>query len=277
MLYKNIFKWLLVFLFIVGIITAAFGFINGWPETKEWKNDVSVAASHPDEIDSLKRSLDDRKLEIMTEKEVAELQPEIEALEEKLDSLIERIPQLETELNDAEKVKRPNNKQKEILETYPCLIDSLKATFDSLNVQIPRFNASKGIYTKTAELEASEERLATADASIDTILYSAYGMVVLAVLALFIVIFIITGINNPLGLVKLLVTVLVIGIIVYVAWTLAPGDPIKPEEYYIQHDKTAPSVTDLKLTDTVIYLAYLLIGCTFISLIVSWVVSAIRK
>jgi hypothetical protein len=98
-------------------------------------------------------------------------------------------------------------------------------------------------------------------------------MVALVILSLIVVIFIINSINNPFSLVKLLIGILIIGGLIFGAWALAPGDMIQSETM------TADQITetDLKMTDTVLYLAYLFFGGTIIALITSWIIGAVRK
>ena len=73
--------------------------------------------------------------------------------------------------------------------------------------------------------------------------------------------------------VKILLTILVIGGLVAGAYALAPGDMIQSETLTPDQISTG----DLKMTDTVLYLAYLMFGATLVALVTSWVVGAVRK
>ena len=103
MLYRKIFKWLLVFLFIVGVITSAFGFINGWPETKKWANDQKLAEELPVVIQDLKTS----GAEELTKGELDQMKEEIATLtataKEKLaasNAISEKIEKEKNKSND---------------------------------------------------------------------------------------------------------------------------------------------------------------------------------
>ena len=440
MSYKKIFKWLLVTLFVVGIITSAFGFINGWPETKEWENDQKIAKELPpviqaldDELEANKgtvvriadelkakkpqmdtlqmetQKLSDQKTSILesieneTNKERERLQKvhqaELDVLSEKitanndvieefnnalkhaeneglpLEGLKAQMAQMETLQKETQKlsdqmtdilatIEKGANKVKErLLKKHQAELDELskkiaantevisqfnrelnitcklaeskelprqelktmkpdvdtlqqktqekvdqiasivesinkvtskttkerlqkerQAELDSLskkvddnNALIRQFKSAFELAEKKATLNESEARIASGNASVNTILYSTYAMFVIAIIALFIVIFVITGMNSPMGLGKILLGMLVIGIIIFAAFKLAPGTPLHPDQYYIEKGLDIPAEGDLKMTDTVLYLAYLLVGATAVALITSWVVSALRK
>ena len=69
------------------------------------------------------------------------------------------------------------------------------------------------------------------------------------------------------------VVVLVVGGLVAGAYALAPGSMIQSET--LTPDQI--SYADLKMTDTVLYLAYLFFGGAIVALITSWIVGAVRK
>ena len=269
MLYRKIFKWLLVFLFIVGVITSAFGFINGWPETKKWANDQKLAEELPVVIQDLKTS----GAEELTKGELDQMKEEIATLtataKEKLAASNAISEKIEKEKNKSKKAK--------LDKEYAPVLDSLSKEIIAINGEISKYNLSRELLDNQTQLKEVEERIATGSSSVNTILYSTYAMFVVAIIALFIVIFVITGMNSPMGLVKILIGVVVIGIVVYGAWALAPGSPLHPAEYYRDLGAEAPAAGDLKMTDTVLYLAYLLVGGTAVALLTSWVVGAIRK
>ena len=98
-------------------------------------------------------------------------------------------------------------------------------------------------------------------------------MMGLVLLALIVIIFIINGMNNPMSLVKILVAIVIIGGLIAAAYAIAPGDMIQSET--LTPDQI--SAGDLKMTDTVLYLAYLLFGGTIVALVTSWIVGAFRK
>ena len=109
------------------------------------------------------------------------------------------------------------------------------------------------------------------NAPVDNMLYCAYAFAAIAILAVVLGVVVIGGINNPKSLLKLVLGLVVIAGVIAVAYVLAPGTPavgyIGPE---------VPAGT-LKLTDTLLNLAYLLFGASILSLVIGWVVGATRK
>ena len=106
---------------------------------------------------------------------------------------------------------------------------------------------------------------------VDLILWGAYAFAGITILAVAIGVFVIGGINNPKTLIGLLIGVVVIAAVVGGAWMLAPGTPA------IGYMGDPVTDFDLKLTDTMLSLTYLVFGAAIVSLIVGWVVGATRK
>ena len=106
---------------------------------------------------------------------------------------------------------------------------------------------------------------------VDLILWGAYAFAGITILAVVFGVFVIGGINNPKTLIGLLVGVIVIAAVVGGAWMLAPGTPA------IGYMGDPVSDFNLKLTDTMLSLTYLIFGAAIVSLIVGWVVGATRK
>ena len=106
---------------------------------------------------------------------------------------------------------------------------------------------------------------------VDLILWGAYAFAGITILAVVFGVFVIGGINNPKTLVGLLIGVIVIAAVVGGAWMLAPGTPA------IGYMGEPVSDFNLKLTDTMLSLTYLIFGAAIVSLIVGWVVGATRK
>lgn len=273
MQYKKIFKWLLVCLFIVGIITAAYGFINNWPEDKVWKNSKSLVSKLPGEIKYLKDTLG---VELLTKSELKEKAIEIELMNNVGKDCSAKAKVLTDEIENA---KASKSKQKRLIAQYQPTLDSLTAVMEGIKAMKETYEQEKELEDKVATYNKAKDYIANGDASVNTILYGTYFMVVIAILALFTVIFIITGLNNPKSLVSILIGVIVIAALVIGAWMMAPGTPIHGPEYYqaLGPDAKVPSEGDLKLTDAVLYLTYLLVGATVVSLVTSWIVGAIRK
>ena len=109
------------------------------------------------------------------------------------------------------------------------------------------------------------------DAPVDNMLYCAYAYAGIALLAVLLGVVVIGGINNPKSLLKLFIGLVVIAAIVAGAYFLAPGTPA------VGYLGDPVSDGTLKLTDTILNLTYLLFGAAILSLVVGWVVGAIRK
>lgn len=273
MSYKKIFKWLLVTLFVVGIITSAFGFINGWPETKKWENDQKIAKELPPVIQDLEEELAGVNGTERPLQELKKLKPQMDTLQMETQKKSEQMASI---LDSIEKEKSKSKKER-LQKEHQAELDTLTMEINANNGVIREFNIAYKLAENKATLNEAEARIASGNASVNTILYSTYVMFVIAIIALFIVIFVITGMNSPMGLGKILIGMLVIGIIIYAAYLLAPGTQLHPDQYYIERGLEIPAEGDLKMTDTVLYLAYLLVGATAVALITSWVVSALRK
>ena len=109
------------------------------------------------------------------------------------------------------------------------------------------------------------------DTSVDTLLYWAYVMVV-AGLALAVVIgIVISAINNPKSLLKMLIGLAAIAVIVAVAYVLAPGTPAVG---YVGAEVPAST---LKLTDTILNLTYFTCGVAIVVIIAGLIVNAVRN
>jgi hypothetical protein len=264
MTYNKIFKWLLVVLFVAGVLTSAWGFINGWPEDEVWKNDHAQVKELPEVIASMQESgvpvLSDSELEVR-KAEVAQLTAEAKTYTERTNAIKAEI--------DAAKSKAAKSK---LEAQYKEEFAELTAKVTDINLQVAEYKQAVELnkYMKTlAEVEA---RIAQGNSSVNTIMGGIYGMMGLALLSLFIIIFVVSSINNPMSLVKLIIGLVVICVIIGGAYMLAPGT-----ELVEFHGDVPPTAGDLKLTDTVLYLAYLAFGATIVALVTSWVAGALRK
>ena len=263
MTYRKIFKWLLVALFVVGVLTSAWGFINGWPDDEVWKNDHAQATELPQVIASMEESgvpvlsateLETRKLE------VAELSAEAK-------TYAERTSAIKAEIDAAK------GKAKTKLEAkYKAEFDSLTAVMTDINFQISEYKQAVELNKHKVALAEVEARIAEGNSSVNTIMAGTYIMMGIALLALFVIIFVVSGFNSPMSLVKIILGLVVIGAIIGGAYALAPGT-----ELVEFHGDVPPTAADLKLTDTVLYLAYLAFGATIAALLTSWIVGAVRK
>ena len=264
MTYTKIFKWLLVVLFVAGVLTSAWGFINGWPEDEVWKNDHAQATELPQVIASMEESgvpvLSDSELEVR-KAEVAQLTAEAKTYTERTNAIKAEI--------DAAKNKAAKSK---LEAKYKEEFETLTAQVTEINLQVAEYKQAVELNKYKKTLADVEARIAKGNSSVNTIMGGIYGMMGLALLSLFIIIFIVSSINNPMSLVKLVIGLVVLCVIIGGAYMLAPGT-----ELVEFHGDVAPTAGDLKLTDTVLYLAYLAFGATLVALVTSWIVGAVRK
>jgi TRAP-type C4-dicarboxylate transport system permease small subunit len=108
-------------------------------------------------------------------------------------------------------------------------------------------------------------------APVDLILYCAYGFAAITLAVVFLGVVVISGINSPMSLLKLLAGLVIVGVIVAGAYFLAPGSA--PVGYLGE----PVSDSTLKLTDTILNLTYLLCGGALLSLVVGAVMSVLKK
>lgn len=265
MTYKKIFKWLLAILFVIGVITSAFGFINGWPDSEVWKNDHAKAAELPQVI----AAMEENGVPVMSSSELEAKKADVANLAEIAKAYSERTTAIKAEIDGAK-----NKAAKAKLEAeYKAEFDSLTAEITLVNAQISEYKQAVELNKHKEELAEVEARIAQGNTSVNVILYSTYIMMAIVLAALLIIIFVVNGINNPMSLVKVLAAIVVIVGLIAAAYAIAPGDMIQSET--LTPDQI--SAGDLKMTDTVLYLAYLLFGGTIVALVTSWIVGAFRK
>jgi uncharacterized membrane protein len=89
------------------------------------------------------------------------------------------------------------------------------------------------------------------EGNVDTLLGWTYCMVGLALAAVIIVGLIVGAANDPKSLVKLGLGLVVVAVVCFVAYLIAPGSPAMNLTSMDQ-----PSAATLKLTDTILYLTY---------------------
>jgi hypothetical protein len=104
----------------------------------------------------------------------------------------------------------------------------------------------------------------------ETILNFAYIMIVLAVLSIIVGV-VIGGMHDPKSLMRLGISLLIIAAICFVVYLIAPGTPAQG---LITEQ---PSDGVLKLTDTVLYLAYILSALAVVAIIVGELRIAIKN
>ena len=109
------------------------------------------------------------------------------------------------------------------------------------------------------------------NAPVDNMLYCAYAFALTTILAVVFGVVVIGGINNPKSLLKLLLGLVAGGAVIAVAYVLAPGTPA------IGYLGNPVSDGTLKLVDTVLNLTYFFFGGALLTLVVGWIIGAIRK
>ena len=109
------------------------------------------------------------------------------------------------------------------------------------------------------------------NAPVDNMLYCAYAFALTTILAVVFGVVVIGGLNNPKSLLKLLLGLVVGGVVIAVAYVLAPGTPA------IGYLGEPVSDGTLKLVDTVLNLTYFLFGGALLTLVAGWIIGAIRK
>lgn len=110
-----------------------------------------------------------------------------------------------------------------------------------------------------------------AGGSVDMIMNWAYVMVILAIAGVVLGTVLVTAINDPKGLLKLLGVCVGIVAVCGAVYAISAGAPA------IGLSVEQPDATTLKLTDTVLNLTYLAAGGAVLSIILGEIISAIRN
>ena len=108
--------------------------------------------------------------------------------------------------------------------------------------------------------------------TVDPLLYWAYIVLGIALVSVICVGLYVTATTNPKGLVKIGIAVVAAAVLFGVCYLLASGAPAIGYT-----GATPPTATELKMTDTILNLAYLVGGAAILSIIVSEVLMTIRK
>ena len=108
--------------------------------------------------------------------------------------------------------------------------------------------------------------------TVDPLLYWAYIVLGIALVSVICVGLYVTATTNPKGLVKIGIAVVAAAALFGICYLLASGAPAIGYS-----GPTPPTATELKMTDTILSLAYLVGGATILSIIVAEVFIAIRN
>ena len=106
---------------------------------------------------------------------------------------------------------------------------------------------------------------------VENLLKWAYVMLGIAVCAAIIVSAIISFINNPKSIIKLLIGLVAVAAVCFVVYLVSKGNPA------VGLTVEQPSASTLKLTDTILNLTYLVGGVAIASIVIGEVISAIRN
>ena len=108
--------------------------------------------------------------------------------------------------------------------------------------------------------------------TVDPLLYWAYIVLGIALVSVICVGLYVTATTNPKGLIKIGIAVVAAAALFGVCYLLASGAPAIGYS-----GPTPPTATELKMTDTILNLAYLVGGATILSIIFAEVFIAIRN
>ena len=108
--------------------------------------------------------------------------------------------------------------------------------------------------------------------AVEVLLYWAYIILAIAVLAVVVFGLVISAKNDPKSLVRLGIGLLAIAAVCFVAYLLAPGK--MPLQW---NNAKVPTASQLKLTDTILNLTYFTGALAIISIIVGEIVMAVRS
>jgi TRAP-type C4-dicarboxylate transport system permease small subunit len=108
--------------------------------------------------------------------------------------------------------------------------------------------------------------------TVDPLLYWTYIVLGIALAAVILVGLYVTATTNPKGLIKIGIAVVAAAVLFGICYLLASGAPAIGYS-----GATPPTATELKMTDTILNLAYLVGGATILSIIFAEVFIAIRN
>ena len=265
MTYKNISKWLLVLLFVVGVVTCTYGFINGWPDKDQWNKDHDVANTLPETIQSMK----DAGVETLSDAEIDAKKAEIDAVRAVAEKNNNRLLEIKAKIDAA----KSDWSKKKLMKEFQAETDSLTKVTQECNFVISSYNSAKELNKLEKQLAEVEARIAEGNSSVNTIIYSAYGMIAVVFLVL-VIAFVLGWINDPKSLIKFAIIIAAAGLILFIAYKIAPNPTAAEVESYGLEGLTAG---DIEMTEVLLYLTYLMFGATVAALITGWIVGATRK
>ena len=147
-------------------------------------------------------------------------------------------------------------------QKYANLVKIVLVVLIVLSVAVLRWGMIKG-YPAT---------VAADNGTVDPLLYWAYIVLGIALVSVICVGLYVTATTNPKGLIKIGIAVVAAAALFGVCYLLASGAPAIGYS-----GPTPPTATELKMTDTILNLAYLVGGATILSIIFAEVFIAIRN
>lgn len=164
-----------------------------------------------------------------------------------------------TELENARNLAHKDSKENEAFGIALLQAHGDKKFVEDLKVEIKN-------------MRDAQEWVESTEMPIWVIMYYTMGIGIVALLAVFVCVFVITGINNWKSLLKLLGGIAIIVGVIFLAYALADGGPVQGAVGDLEVTKG-----DLMLTDTILNLAYLMCGGVVVSLVVAWIYGVTRK
>ena len=108
--------------------------------------------------------------------------------------------------------------------------------------------------------------------TVDPLLYWAYIVLGIALVSVICVGLIVTATTNPKGLIKIGIAVVAAAALFGVCYLVASGDPAIGYS-----GPTPPTAKELKMTDTILNLAYFVGGAAILSIVVGEILMAVRN
>lgn len=262
MTYRKVFKWILVGLFIAGLITSAYGFLAGWPGTDEWKGDLDKAA----ELKEVIGTMESNGVETLEGEALEARKKEIQTLNET------RTATIKTH-NEAVKAKDGLKKNSKEFKAKEAEIAELKNAEQELQIKIYELEEAVTLAGHKADLAEVEAKIANSEKPVNVIIVATYIMIIIVLVTLLIA-FIVNWISNPWALLKFGLVLLGAGLLVFAAYAIAKTPDQATVASYGIEGLTAGKV---EMTDALLYLTYFMFGATLVVLVASWIAKAVRK
>lgn len=245
--YEKILKWSLVGLLVVGLILSAYGFFKDWPTTE----DISTIANAEMAINSAEAAIDNAK-------------ESIESAHKDIDSANKAVAEAEVAVSEAKSTKD----KKAAEAAYKKAENDLNTANSILKMATnDQRIAEKDLPKVKKEIAEAESRML----GVDLVLWGGYILMIITIVAVVFGVVVVGGMNDPKNLIKLGIGVVAVVVLVLGAYLMASGK--QPMGWTGEPIEKGT----LMLTDTILNLAYLLMGGTIIALIAGWIIGLTRK